>query len=296
MKLNSFFSKIILLVMTLFLMAVSVGCGNKTGDSASVTTADLQDVAKDDNQEDKEEELSDEELYAYGATYYGNEQFDKGLDYFNQSASAGNGDAMFMLGVANFYGTGTAKDQKEGVEWFEKALDKGVDMADIILAIAYFNGYGVTEDDDMGDKHMAAAGKSTNEDVKEIVKIRTDSLNSAWPTSQWINTAEYKIKSYYSDAFDESLLNSTGGNSNNSGTNIAPNLDNGSSERDCPACTGGKQICVTCNGSGQVKRLQDSPYYGGGSGGSHYEYETCPSCNGSGYERCIQCGGTGTLG
>lgn len=65
-------------------------------------------------------------------------------------------------------------------------------------------------------------------------------------------------------------------------------------ETDCPLCTNGKVTCKSCHGSGRMSFSRSSANYGAGS--TSYNQEViCATCQGSGKQICLGCGGDGKI-
>ncbi|MBS6763396.1 MAG: hypothetical protein E7J94_20620 [Clostridium sp.] len=60
-------------------------------------------------------------------------------------------------------------------------------------------------------------------------------------------------------------------------------------------CEGGRCKCDVCKGGGQVKRIQNGPYYGGRKTKAATNFERCSGCGGQGYYDCSVCGGDGRM-
>lgn len=79
---------------------------------------------------------------------------------FNPLASAGDGNAQFMLGVMFENGLGTSKDDRAAAAWYKKASAAGVASAQYNLGVFYQLGKGVPQDPSLALKfHRLAAAQ-----------------------------------------------------------------------------------------------------------------------------------------
>ncbi|MCH5217407.1 MAG: SEL1-like repeat protein [Muribaculaceae bacterium] len=92
-----------------------------------------------------------EALYKLGVAYYfgdmGVEQNNqKYFEYSKMAAEAGNPQGLYNLGYAYDEGIGTMKDEAEAVKWYQKAADAGSVNAYNSLGYMYEEGRGVEKD------------------------------------------------------------------------------------------------------------------------------------------------------
>jgi TPR repeat protein len=75
------------------------------------------------------------------------DRFPKALEWLQKGANQGIGMAQAYLGVCYHEGYGTKKDGLKAVEWFKKAAAQGLDVAQHALAKCYLDGSGTAKSD-----------------------------------------------------------------------------------------------------------------------------------------------------
>ena len=87
--------------------------------------------------------------YSLAALYYNKKiirDYDKAFSLYLKSAEQGNSDALNMVGMCYFGGTGVTSDKTEAIKWWVKASEVGNYNAQASLGFCYENGQGVPQD------------------------------------------------------------------------------------------------------------------------------------------------------
>ncbi len=257
-----------------------------------VETQIPQEVSEPEQEKEPEPQLSNDELLAIGCTYYGRTDYAKGVEYFVELAEMGDNRAMLMLGICYDHGMGIEQDYEEAFNLYEHAYENGNDRALLSLAQSYLTGEGVEKDVDKYEELLAVAEQSDDSElVEDVAELRTVGRNK-------FSMLEYHEGRYYSNFFDESLLGELYGSEGSSeGAGTQPNLpqNNSTVALDCPSCTGGYDVCSSCNGTGRLTTTKYAPDYSGNGNTSYQAEEQCRACRGTGKVACSYCGGTGVI-
>jgi TPR repeat protein len=86
------------------------------------------------------------DVFQRGQTAFGAGRYQEAFQAFQQSATAGNVEAMCYLGYLYHIGSGTTQDYRQARLWYEKAANAGNVLAMFDLGTLYQHGNGVTQD------------------------------------------------------------------------------------------------------------------------------------------------------
>ena len=95
---------------------------------------------------------------------YNEQQYAQALPNFKRAATAGNAEAMYVLGLLCQNGQGVTQNYEQARQWYEKAAAVGYGAAMLNLGVLYQNGQGVAQDYEQARQwyeKAAAAGDGT---------------------------------------------------------------------------------------------------------------------------------------
>lgn len=96
------------------------------------------------------------------------ERWNEAEELLQQSAAAGNGDAMYRLGLACLEDGGT--DYEGAIAWYQKAVEVGQGEAMKELGLCYLSGIVVEQDVDKAVGLLENAAAMEVEGAEEILK------------------------------------------------------------------------------------------------------------------------------
>ncbi|RIB24755.1 kinase-like domain-containing protein [Gigaspora rosea] len=91
------------------------------------------------------------------------------LNLFKSSASQGNSNAQYKLGMIYAYGQGVNKSYTEALKWYSLAANQGHADAQLNLGMMYYNGLGVNKSKDEAMKWFKLSAKQDIEEAQFLV-------------------------------------------------------------------------------------------------------------------------------
>lgn len=100
------------------------------------------------------------------------------LDSIQRAAGTGDTRAQYLLGMAYFQGTMTARNYEEAEKWFRKAAEKGDPSAQYMLGKMYVEGLGLAQDYTKAFMWLTMSIAGSDETQSRLIKEAYDLRNS----------------------------------------------------------------------------------------------------------------------
>lgn len=162
---NAMAKKLLGLILTSMLLAMSTGCSKESSNDdgkATETSGSLGDAPK---------------IYQEGVEAYQTGKFSVAAEKFKELADQGDAAAQFNMGSLYRQGQGVPQDDKQAALWWAKAAEQGHTDAMDNLGLRYAKGEGVDQDWVQAYKWFSIAGMRKNASAAENAKVALNKMS-----------------------------------------------------------------------------------------------------------------------
>lgn len=143
--------------------------------------------------------LTPEELFSQGYSYYENQKYDLAVEHFKKAAEYGNADAQNQLGDCYLNGEGVPEDSEEALKWYHMAAEQGNAVAQFNLAKIYYWGLIVPQDYQECLKWLRNAAEQGNAEAQCFLGVTLEQGDMC------ISKNYYEAEKWYHRAAEQGL-------------------------------------------------------------------------------------------